>query len=92
MFKNPLATSLSKKQLTKKCGLGYQENFSGCLLNQEEEIDDVDNYYNASDFKRNDYVAFEFNDRICYARVVYVINNEICFYLLNKISYEVQQA
>lgn len=92
MFKNPLATRLSKKQLTKKCGLGYRENFSNCLLNQQKEIDDVDNYFNASDFKENDYVAFEFNDRIRYARVVRVDKSEIAFYLLNRISFEAQQA
>ena len=92
MFKNPLGSSLSKKEITRKDGEGYSCYSSACLLNQTIQIHDVDNYFNVSDFKANDYVVFEFNDRISYARVVSVQKGEICFYLLNKISYEAQQA
>lgn len=92
MFKNPLGSSLSKKELTRKDGEGYSCWSSACLLNQTIQIDDVDNYYNVSNFKENDYVQFEFNNISCYARVVSVRRGEIGFYLLNEISYKAQQA
>lgn len=87
-FKNPLARDYSKQQLIRKCELGYLNHSSSCFLNKKTYVEDNNNYYNASDFKDGDLVEFNFNHRVCYARVLSKYSGDICLHILNKLTYD----